>query len=173
MSEALPTGTWIVQAEGSRVGFRVKHLGISSAEGDFESFAGAIEVSPDAVTARGTVRVDSIRTGDGQRDSLLASRLFFDAEHHPDIEFASTAVEQLGRGRLWIEGPLTISGSSRPVRLEAQASEQDGGGLRLKVTGELSRSDYGLRFRGPMSAGNRAVGDRVSIELDLLAAPRA
>lgn len=167
MSAGLPSGMWIVQRQGSRVRFRVKHLGIASVEGGFESFAGTIEAGPEAITARGTVRVESVRTGDSQRDSLLASGLFFDAEHHPEITFASTHVEPLGSGRLRIEGELTIAGRSNALRLDGRVLARDKDAPTLSAQGELRRSDFGLRFRGPMAAGNRAVGDRVSIELGL------
>ncbi len=169
MSSGPPPGRWEVQPGRSRVAFRAKHLGFSSAEGHFESFAGTIDVAAGGIAAAGTVQVASVRTGDDQRDSLLCSPLFFDAEAHPDISFASTAVEQLGGGRLRIEGELTICGRDNPLRLDARVVEQHERELRLTVSGELSRSAFGLRFRGPMSAGNRAVGDRVSIELDLVA----
>jgi polyisoprenoid-binding protein YceI len=171
MSEGIPPGTWRVQPERSRVGFRVKHVGFSSADGSFESFDGEIDAGPGGVAARGGVEVASIRTGDSQRDSLLASPLFFDAGQHPRIEFSSAGVEELGGGRLRIEGELTIAGRSNPLSLDARVLEQGEGELRLSASGEISRRAYALRFRGPMSAGNRAVGDRVSIELDLRAAP--
>lgn len=171
MSGLLAPGSWEVQPGGSRVAFRVKHLGFASAEGHFESFAGRIDVTADGIAAAGSVQVASVRTGDDQRDSLLRSPLFFDAEAHPEISFASTAVEQLGSGRLRIEGELTICGQSNPLRLDAGFTEPHEGELRLSAGGELSRSAFGLRFRGPMSAGNRAVGDRVSVELELLALP--
>ena len=35
---ALPTGTWNVDPSHSRVGFRVKHLGISTVHGTFVFF---------------------------------------------------------------------------------------------------------------------------------------
>jgi polyisoprenoid-binding protein YceI len=167
MSGAPAAGTWEVQPASSRVSFRVKHLGFSSAAGHFDSFAGRLEVGADGTAAAGSVRVASVRTGDQQRDSLLASRFFFEAEEHPEISFASTAVERLGGGRLRIEGELTIRGRTRPLRLDAEVAEQDGRVMRLSAADVLSRAAYGLRFRGPMSAGNRAVGDRVSIELEL------
>ncbi len=168
MSGALPQGTWRVDPARSRVAFRVKHLGVSAAEGHFGSFAGTLEAGPAGIAASGTVRVESVRTGDGQRDSLLASRLFFDAERHPEIAFASSAAAELDGG-LRIDGELTIRGRACPVRLEVEVLEQDEDALRLSARAELSRSDYELRFRGPMSAGNRAVGDRVSIELEIFA----
>ena len=166
MSGGLPPGRWEVQPERSRVGFRVKHLGFASAEGNFESFAGTIEVGDGEIAAAGAVQVASVRTGEEQRDSLLASHLFFGAEEHPEMTFASSAVRQRG-DRLSIEGELTIGGETRTLRLDAHVAEQDGGSARLSARGELSRRDFALRFRGPMSAGNRGVGDRVSIELDL------
>ena len=44
--------------------------------------------------------------------------------------------------------------------------------LGLRVRGKLSRAEHGLAFRGAMAAGNRAVGDSVTIELTLAAVPR-
>lgn len=175
MSIPLPAGVWSIDPTRSRVAFRVKHMGVATVNGSFGSFAGTLEVTADGASAGGTVRVESIDTGDAHRDSLLRTGDFFDAEAHPEIAFTASSLRAAGRGSLQIDGDLTMRGATRPLTLAATIEREPGadgdGELGLSATGQLSRSDYELRFRGPMAAGNRAVGDKVSISLDLIAVP--
>lgn len=80
----LPTGTWNVDPSHSRVGFRVKHLGISNVRGEFHDFDGQFVIAEDGTaTASGTVKVASIDTNEGDRDGHLKSADFFDADTYP------------------------------------------------------------------------------------------
>lgn len=175
MSGSLPVGTWTIDAARSSVAFQVKHLGVATVEGRFDSFAGTLEVTAEGVAARGAVRVDSVDTGDPHRDSLLLTGSFFDAETHPEISFASTGVAASSGRTLEIFGQLTMRSVTRPLTLAVtirQGAEEDRDGtLVLSARARLSRSEYELRFRGPMAAGNRAVADGVSIALQLTAVP--
>src|SRR4051794_17628365 len=71
----IPTGTWVVDPAHSRIGFAVKHLGISSIRGEFTDFEGALEMGGDVSAWRsyGTVKVDSIDTAESDRDGHLRS----------------------------------------------------------------------------------------------------
>ncbi len=88
----LPTGTWNVDPSHSRVGFRVKHLGISNVRGEFHDFDGQFVIAGDGTaTASGTVRVASVDTNEGNRDAHLKSADFFDADTYPEISFRATS----------------------------------------------------------------------------------
>ncbi len=169
----IPTGTWNIDPERSRVTFQVKHLGFANAKGRFERFAGRLELTDDPATAQasGTVEVASIETGDASRNEYLTSPDFFDAARSPQITFASTELHRVDDARLRVSGELGIGGVTRPVTLDAVVTgvETDpAGGERatLEVTGEVRRTDFELKIDGP---SNALIGDRVSIALALSA----
>jgi len=90
---ALPTGTWNVDPSHSRIGFRVKHLGISTVRGEFGEYEGQLVITEDGdVTAKGSVKTASINTSDAGRDTHLKAPDFFDIETYPEITFQSTSI---------------------------------------------------------------------------------
>ncbi len=174
---ALPTGTWSIDPDHSRVGFSIRHLGIETIHGEFTSFEGAIEVGGDqqpGVQAHGSVAVASIFTHQPRRDDHLRSADFFDAESYPTVTFSSTGIEAAEDGTLLISGDLTMHGVTNEVLLgaifEGTAVDQFGNErLSLEVTGELSRGDYGVSFNLPLDGGAKLLGERVRLELGISA----
>jgi polyisoprenoid-binding protein YceI len=172
----IPTGTWVVDPVHSRVGFAVKHLGISTVRGEFKEFEGTLEIGEDLPTSRGygTVKVASIDTRETDRDDHLRSPDFFDAAQFPEIAFESTKIEPLDEEEFRVTGRLTIHGVSNEIVLHAEVggTEPDPWGnerIGLEVTGRLSRSDYGMKLQQTLGSGNLVVGDKVTLALDLSA----
>ena len=172
----IPTGTWVVDPVHSRVGFAVKHLGISTVRGEFKEFEGTLEIGEDLPTSRayGTVKVASIDTRETDRDDHLRSPDFFDAAQFPEIAFESTKIERLDEEEFRVTGRLTIHGVSNEIVLHAEVggTEPDPWGnerIGLEVTGRLSRSDYGMKLQQTLGSGNLVVGDKVTLALDLSA----
>ncbi len=172
---ALPAGTWRIDPMHSCVGFSVRHL-MSRVRGTFRQVDGAIVIGPSLgdCSTTATMRADSVDTGVAPRDADLRSAGFLDAEHHPDLTFTSSAVHQDG-GALTIVGDLTIRGTSREVRLQAELLGLDESGLQgeqrigFSARTTIRRSDFGVGERG--AEGSKiVVGDTVTIELDLEAA---
>jgi polyisoprenoid-binding protein YceI len=171
---AVPTGTWTVDPAHSSVEFQVKHMGIATVRGNFGTFEGALDISEAGATARGTVEVASIDTGEDQRDAHLRSPDFFDAEAHPELSFESTAIEALGDDSFRITGDLTMHGVTNEIVLHASVEGTDidpWGNERvgLEITGELSRGDFGMKFNQALGSGNMLVADKVKVELDISA----
>jgi polyisoprenoid-binding protein YceI len=171
-----PTGTWTVDAAHSKVGFAVKHLGIATVRGEFTKFEGTFEIGEDLASSRayGAVRTASIDTNEPARDEHLRSPDFLDAEHHPEITFESTAIEQVDEDVLRITGDLTIHGVTKEevFHAEIQGTETDPWGnerVGLEVNGQISRDDYGIKFNQVLGSGNAIVGDKVKIVLDISA----
>ena len=172
----IPTGTWVVDPVHSRVGFAVKHLGISTVRGEFKEFEGTLEIGEDLPTSRayGTVKVASIDTREADRDDHLRSPDFFDVGQFPGIAFESTKIEPLDEEEFRVTGRLTIHGVSNEIVLHAEVggAERDPWGnerIGLEVTGRLSRSDYGMKLQQTLGSGNLVVGDKVTLALDLSA----
>ena len=176
----IAAGTYVADPAHSRVEFAVKHLGIATVRGSFETFEGSFEVGEDISTAafKATIETASINTNEEQRDAHLRSADFFDAETYPQLTFVSTAVTPIDDETFNITGTLTMHGVTREVELEAtiQGTETDPWGnerIGLELTGKLSRSDYGMEFNQVLGSGNMLVSDKVKLSLDISAIKQA
>jgi polyisoprenoid-binding protein YceI len=176
----VPTGTWNIDPAHSSVEFQVKHLGIATVKGNFNEFEGTLEVGEDGVPTKayGTVSVESVDTREEQRDAHLRSADFFDAENHPALTFAATAIEPVDEDTFKVTGDLTIHGVTQRVTFDAdlQGVEEDPWGnerFAIEVTGQIKRSDYGMTFNQALGSGNMLVSDKVKIGLDISAVKAA
>ena len=176
----IPTGTWIVDPAHSSVEFSVKHMGIANVRGKFAEFEGTLEVKADLADSRahGTVNVDSIETGEAQRDEHLRSPDFFDVEQFPEISFESTRVEAIDDESSRVYGNLTMHGITREIKLDVMIEGTDTdpwGNTRagLEVIGALKRSDFDMKFNQALGSGNVLVGDKVGISLEISAVLQA
>jgi polyisoprenoid-binding protein YceI len=172
----IPAGTWVVDPSHSRVEFQVKHLGIATVRGNFDSFAGTLEIGDDTASAQahGTVDVASLSTDEASRDEHLRSPDFFDAERYPQIEFRSTWIRPIGDETFEVTGDLTLRGVTREITLKAEVTgtEHDPWGnerVGLEVTGEIDRGDYGMTFNQVLGSGNVLVSDKVRLGIDISA----
>jgi polyisoprenoid-binding protein YceI len=179
-SAVIPTGTWIVDRAHSRVGFAVRHLGISTVRGEFREFEGTLEIGDDLSTARayGSAQVASVDTNEPARDDDIRSSNFLDAAQFPEITFESTKIENLDGEELRIAGRLTIHGVTNDVVLHADVGGTDldlFGNQRagLEVTGVLARSDYAIKLTQALGSGNLVVGEKITLTLDLSAVKQA
>jgi polyisoprenoid-binding protein YceI len=176
---SVPTGTWNVDPAHSVVEFQVKHMGIATVKGAFTEFAGSLTVAEDGTaTATGTVEVASVNTREAQRDEHLKSADFFDVENHPQISFTSTEITNVDEDTFKVTGNLTIHGVTQPITLEAsfEGADTDPWGndrVALSLTGQLNRSDYGMKFNQALGSGNMLVSDKVKLALDISAVKAA
>ncbi len=176
VSTIVPAGSWSIDPDHSRIGFAVRHVGIDTVRGEFTQFQGTLESGGTLSTlhAGGTVEVASVFTHQPRRDEHLRSADFFDAANYPTLEFTSTQIQPGDEGSFEITGELTMHGVSREVVLRAtvQGTETDQFGnerVGLEVTGEISRSAYGISFNIPLGSGQVLIGDKVKLALDISA----
>lgn len=172
----IPTGTWTVDPAHSKIGFSVKHMGISTVRGEFTEFEGSLEIgeNPSDLKVRGTVKTASVDTNEGSRDEHLRSPDFFETETHPDLSFESTRIETIDEETYRITGDMTLRGVTNELVLTAEVNgiEQDmegGERIGLEVTGQLSRGEYGMKFNQALGSGNMLVSDKVKLTLDIAA----
>ena len=93
----LSVGTWAIDPVHSSINFWVRHLMVSKVRGDLDAFSGAIVVGEDGTASvRAEIAVDSVNTGNDQRDAHVKSTDFFDVEKYPVATFTSRAVEPNG-----------------------------------------------------------------------------
>ena len=174
---ALPTGTWVPDKAHSRIGFAVKHLGVTTVRGEFKDYDGKLEIGDDLSDARASLAIQaaSIDTGVEQRDEHLRSADFFDAEAYPEITFESKRFEQVDEDTIKVVGDLTIHGVTKEVELEAELGGHVESGMQgeervgLDVTGQLSRKEYEMKFNAALGSGNAVVADKVKLVLDIAA----
>jgi len=168
-------GTWTIDAVHSEVGFSIRHMMVSNTKGRFTKVTGGLSLD-DADVTKSTVSVDvdiaSIDTGDVKRDEHLKSEDFFDAKKFPSMKFKSTKVEKAG-DKLKVTGDLTIKNVTKPVVLDVElmATEvKDPWGNTRKGSSaktKINRKDFGLTWNKALEAGGIAVGEEVTITLDL------
>jgi polyisoprenoid-binding protein YceI len=170
---AVPAGTWAPDPLHSSVSFRVRNMGIVTVTGYFADFEGTLvsDGTLEGTRAEGTVEVPSVSTRSEKRDQHLLADDFFAAEQHPQIRFASTAIEPDGDG-FKVVGDLTIKGITRAVELHAvpqapEPIEDPWGGTRigLEVTGEIDRRDYDLNWDVMTPAGVPLAAYKVKLDL--------
>ena len=162
----IPTGTWVIDAGHSEVGFTARHL-MSKVRGQFEKFEGQITTgdSLEDTRAAATIDLNSVNTRDEQRDGHLRSADFFDVEKFGQMTFTATSFE----GTTAV-GDLTIKGVTKPVELEVEflgIGQDPWGGERLgfEANGVINRKDFGVDFNVPLDGGKLLIGDKVSIHL--------
>ncbi|MET0463588.1 MAG: YceI family protein [Chitinophagaceae bacterium] len=166
--------TWTIDTAHSEIGFKVKHLVISTVSGKFNAFEGKLEGEPDDLINANisfTADIESIHTGNEQRDGHLKSGDFFDAAAHPKLTFQSTSIEKKGDDYK-VNGNLTLKGVTKPVTLNVEF-----GGVQkslygqtvagFEVTGKINRQDYGLTWSAVTEAGGVVVGDEVKLAANL------
>lgn len=168
--------TWKIDQTRSRIGFWVKHLLVSKVRGEFKRYRAAIEIDRDDFmrsTFEGEIELDSIDTGNAERDGLLRSHEVLSDARHPRLTFRSTAVEPRGAGEYLVRGALGLRGVERDVALTVAfpgvtRAANGAAQARLRVSGSLSRTAFGVNF-GVLEAGGLSVGDSVNVELDVYA----
>jgi polyisoprenoid-binding protein YceI len=166
-------GTWAIDPIHSEIGFTVRHLMVSKVRGRFEKFEGEIVTGDDILDTRATVTVDlnSINTGNEDRDNDLRSSNYFESDKYPTMTYRTTGLRVDGDGYV-ADGELTVKDITNPVSLRVEfngVSPDPWGGTRagLSATGEVNRKDFGVTFDMPMEGGGLVVGDRIQLNLEI------
>jgi polyisoprenoid-binding protein YceI len=120
-AEIIPAGTWVVDPVHSTIGFQVTDTTdlLSTINGRFTQFEGRLE-GGDQPSFAGTIRVDSLRTDNEQRDAHLISPDFLDAATSPEIRFISTSFEPTGSERFRLRGQLLVKEAAFDVELDGR-----------------------------------------------------
>ena len=163
--------TYTIDPAHTRVGFSVRHLGISNVKGKFNEFTGSLVLDNDALkAATATIQVASVDTGVAQRDQHLRTADFFDATNHPTITFKSKQVIKSGQ-QFTVIGDFTMRGVTRELRLPVTLSKpinDPWGKVRvgLEAKAKLNRKDYGINYHQLLETGVAAVGEEVELDIN-------
>lgn len=167
--------TWQIDPTHSEISFKVKHLVISTVSGKFTSFEGnaqseAADFSDAKISF--SADIDSITTGNEQRDGHLKSPDFFDAAGHPKLTFVSSSFTPKSGNEYILKGDLTIRGTTKPVELSVEfgGTQNDFYGNTVagfEINGKINRQDYGLAWSAVTEAGGIVVSDEVKLHINI------
>ena len=167
--------TWKLDPAHSVAEFKVKHMMISNVKGTFTGLSGTLqldEIDRTHSAVEASINVNTINTGDAQRDGHLKSADFFDAEKYPAITFKSTNIDSTGGPDYEVTGDFTLRGVTKPVILKVEdvstPSKDPWGNQRigLSATTKINRKDFGLGWNAALETGGVLVGEDVTITLE-------
>jgi len=166
---------WTIDSAHSHIGFRVRHMMISTVRGEFTDFDGTIdfdEDNPEATEVDVTINAASIDTREEDRDNHLRSEDFLHVEEYPEITFQSDRVELIDDKNARLFGDLTIRDETHPVELdvEYQGMAQSPWGTMsagFSATTTLNRKNWGLTWNQALETGGILVGDELKVEIEI------
>ncbi len=149
----------------SEIGFKVKHLMISTVKGNFGTFSGDIQEDGSVVVS---INTNSINTGNADRDNHLKSADFFNSEENPTITFAGKMSEDMTT----VTGSVTIKGITKEIELNAEYNGMNvdpWGNTKhgWEITGIINRNDFGLTWNAPLETGGVLVSENVTLTMDI------
>jgi polyisoprenoid-binding protein YceI len=167
--------TWTLDKSHSEIHFRIRHMMISWVSGFFTDFDGhfaSSEENVDQISAELSIRVDSISTGNTNRDDHLRSIDFFDAGQFPEIRFESGLLSINEAGKQILSGKINIHGVSRLVHLDVEFSgiARDPWGNEkagFTITGQINRRDFDISWNTSLETGGVLIGEEVQLRAEL------
>ncbi|WP_284653314.1 YceI family protein [Flavobacterium terrisoli] len=167
--------TWAIDPTHSEVGFKVKHMMFTNVSGKFNLFDADIaneEEQFETSNINFSAEVNSINTGNDDRDNHLRSADFFDAENFGKLTFKSTGVKKINEGEYQISGDLTIKDVTKNIALDAEYSGQmkDPWGntkIGLSLNGKINRKDFGLTWNAALETGGVLVGEDIKLNAEV------
>lgn len=161
---------WKIDPTHSEIGFKVKHMMISTVSGTWNEFDAHVETDNDDFKHANfefSAKIDSIDTKNKDRDTHLKSEEFFNATKYPELSFKSKSFD----GDTMI-GDLTIRDVTKEISLDVDfngVAEDQYGQTKagFEITGSINRKDFDLNWNVVTEAGNVVVSDKVRMVIDL------
>jgi polyisoprenoid-binding protein YceI len=165
-TQALPSGTWLVDRVHSEVGFAVAYMA-GTFTGTFSDFDASVTNG----VLQGSARVASVHVKDPNLEAHLQSPEFFDADRHPELTYSSSSTERSG-DKLKIDGEITIKGHTERVQITGVISDpivDPYGGTRfgLKLETTVDRDTFGVSWNTPLPNGEPALANEVVLTAEL------
>ncbi|MEU8472850.1 YceI family protein [Streptomyces sp. NPDC029006] len=175
------SGDYTIDPSHSTIGFVARHAMITNVKGGFQDFTGTLHLDgadPSRSTATLDIRMESIETGNADRDGHLKSADFFRIEEFPVMTFRSTKAEALGGDDYRITGDLSLLGVTKSITLDLEfngSATDPFGNERVGFEGrtELLRSEWGLTWNAALETGGVLVSDKIKLAFDISAIKNA
>jgi polyisoprenoid-binding protein YceI len=171
----MSTTKWVIDPTHSEIGFKVKHMMFTNVSGKFSKFDATIEAEDndfENAKIEFTGAIDSITTGNADRDTHLLSPDFFDAAQFPEIKFSATSFTKINEGEYELVGNLSLHGVTKSVKLAAEYGGlmKDPWGntkIALALEGKINRKDWGLNWNSALETGGVLVSEEVRLNIEL------
>ena len=180
----MATKNWVIDPTHSEVQFKIKHLMITNVTGSFDTFQASVKTEEEdfmKATISFTADINSISTGNEQRDTHLKSADFFDGEKYPQLKFTATKYEAVDNdGSFSMYGDLSIRDVTKNIKLAVEFGgvvKDPWGNTKagFTINGKLNRKDFGLTWNAATETGGVLVSDEVRLiaEIQLVEQPVA
>lgn len=166
--------TYQIDPKHSAARFKIRHMMIANVGGEFNSVSGTVDfdqAKPDQSKIEASIDVNSLHTGDPQRDGHIKGGDFFDAAQFATITFRSKKVAAAGTGYK-VTGDLTLHGATKEVTLNVESVSPeitDPWSLQrrgLVATTTINRKDFGMGWNADVGSGVM-LSENIEITLDL------
>ncbi|MEP7106734.1 MAG: YceI family protein [Ferruginibacter sp.] len=167
---------WVFDPFHSEIQFKIRHLMITNVTGSFNIFQVAVATEDeDFMKAKVSFSadIDSISTGNEERDEHLKSAEFFDAATYPALGFVATRYESVDNdGSYELYGDLTIKNITRNIKLDVEFGgiiKDAYGNIKagFTINGKINRKDFDLTWSVLTEAGGMVVSDEVRIACEV------
>jgi polyisoprenoid-binding protein YceI len=173
-ASALPAasaGTYTIDPRDTTANFDLRFLGLIPLEGRFLRTSGTLVYDRPTRQGRIDVRIDAttLVSDNARAQALARGPEFFDVEKYPSIEFRSSRFVFDASRLKFIEGSLTLVGTTQPVVLTVTDSrcdiaiEQAAGRCHAAAELVVRRSAFGIR------AWAHTVSEEVTIRIGITA----
>lgn len=167
-------GTWKLDPAHTTIQFVARHAMVTKVRGQFTDYEDNIVVdveNPESSIAKVVIKTASITTGNADRDAHVKGDDFFAVEKFPDMTFEATEFNIASETEGTVTGNLTIKETTKPVTLNVEVggvAEDPFGDTRLgfEATTKIKRTDFGIVWQAPLSAGGVLVSDEIKIEIE-------
>ncbi|MGW1987099.1 YceI family protein [Streptomyces collinus] len=175
------SGEYTIDPAHSTIGFVARHAMVTNVKGGFQEFTGTLRLDgekPEQSTATIDVTMESIDTGNADRDGHLKSADFFKTDEFPAMTFRSTRAEALGGDDYRITGDLSLLGVTKPLTIDLEfngAAKDPFGNERVGFEGkaEILRSEWGLTWNAALETGGVLISDKIKLIFDISAIKNA
>lgn len=168
-ASSLFAGVYKVDTSHTNVTFSVKHMMISTVNGEFKKFDGNFKLDDknNLIALNGEMDVESINTNIAKRDAHLKSDEIFDAKKFPKVTFV---LDKVKGDKAY--GKLTIKGITKDVVLDYEfgGTITDPWGKQragLSLSGKVDRRDYNITWNQALEAGGVVVSEIVKLNVEI------
>ena len=154
---------WQLVEDSSNVRFIGVQEG-SAFRGRFEQFSAMIDFDPKNPAAGkivGVVQMESVASGDAERDATLMEEDWFNPDNYPESRFDSERIEQLDDGTFAAHGQLTLVGVSQPVTMSFEFEVTDST-AHFSGKFDIKRLDFGVGWDA-----TNWIDDEVAVQVEL------